>query len=193
MKRGLLLLIPALAFAQEPAVSRNELAFQLGGLTSSANLGPGVGLQANYGRRLWVGRNAALYSEVHLLASAQRIVDSADNRATRDVASLYITPGVRLKFFPTATLSPYLAVGGGVAWYEQSRTDLAGRTNPAPRELLRGAFDFGGGADLRVRRWLSLRSEIRDFYTGVPAYNLVTVRGGQHNPVAGAALVIGWH
>ena len=63
-----------------------------------------------------------------------------------------------------------------------------------PREALDAA-----GADTsilslkpgNVRAWkfIGLRAEIRDFYTGSPAYNSA-IRGGQHNVVAGGGIVL---
>lgn len=188
------------SLAQENVSHKNELAFGLGGMPSFSrsssprlDIGSGVALQVNYARRILGGQKFALYGEIHFLASPQREVSSTSASATHDVASLYITPGVRLKFLPTSRVSPYFAVGGGYAEYEQSTTELDGHPNAASRELSRGAFDFGAGADIRVWRWVALRGEARDFYTGSPAYNLASISGGQHNVVAGGAVVFQWH
>src|SRR5262249_37319202 len=86
----------------------------------------------------------------------------------------------------------YLAVGGGYAVYEQSVLQIDGRPNPAPRDIHRGAFDFGAGVDTSLWRWIGLRGEVRDFYTGSPAYNLPNLGGGQHNVVAGGGFVLRW-
>lgn len=176
----------------------NELAFSIGGIVGttrspSLKLNPDVGLQANYAHHLQSWGNLALYAEVNLLASPLREVVSGVSSATRDVSSLYLTPGLRLKLFPHSRISPYALIGGGLAWYEQSQRQLDGATNPAPRELLRGAFDFGGGTDLRVLKFLALRGEVRDFYTGSPAFNLASPNGGQHNVSITGGLVVRWH
>jgi opacity protein-like surface antigen len=200
MRTRILLLFASIlpAIAQEHA-PKNEAAFQLGGFASISRsrpaglrLGPGVALQANYGRRIFERRLLAIYGELHFLASPLREITSNISTATHDVASLYITPGVRVKFAPLGAFSPYAVAGGGVAWYEQSNQQLNGAPNAAPREAVRGALNFGGGADLRIWRWLALRAEIRDFYTGSPAYNIAGIRGAQHNVVAGAAFVLRW-
>lgn len=187
--------IPVIAQEHAP---KNELAFQLSGLapvsrnSDSLRLSTGVALQSNYGRRVFERRSYAIYGEVHLLANPLRDVSAPFSTATRDVASLYVMPGVRVKLAPLSRMSPYFFAGGGLAWYEQSTQNLGGSANAAPREAVRGGFDSGGGADFRVWRWLALRGEIRDFYTGSPAYN-VAVSGGQHNLAAGAGFVIRWH
>ena len=201
--RILLFLFPAVAIvslAQENFAHKNELAFGLGGIpyfsrsdSPNLDLGPGVALQVNYARRILNGQKAALYGEIHFLASPSREVTSTVTSATRDVASLYVTPGIRLKFLPASRISPYFAIGGGYADYEQSNTRLDGRPNSTSRQLARGAFDFGAGIDVHVWRWVAFRGEARDFYTGSPAYNLATISGGQHNVVAGGAIVLRWH
>jgi opacity protein-like surface antigen len=198
-----LLLLPAIAVlcsGQEQGAAKNELAFGLSGLpslsrsdTPSLNAGAGVGFQVNYGRRFLEGNKFALYGEVNFLASPLREVSSSITSATKNFASLYITPGVRLKVLPKSRISPYLAIGGGYADYEQSTTEINGEPNPASRQLARGVFDFGAGVDVHVWRWVALRGEARDFYTGSPNYNLASISGGQHNVVAGGAIVLRWH
>jgi len=44
-----------------------------------------------------------------------------------------------------------------------------------------------------VWRFVALRGEARDFYTGAPNYNVASVSGRQHNIVAMGALVLRWH
>lgn len=178
-----------------PAMAQqHELGLTLGGLVkqdrTGLTLGSGVALQANYGYRLWDAGVSSLYGEVHLLANPQRQISSADLSVTRDLATLYITPGLRLKFFPKAPLSPFVAAGAGYAQYEQSTALLNGAANPAPRNVYHGAVDYGGGVDWRGWRWLGLRAEIRDFYTGGPAFNSRAIFGKQHNVVAGGGLVL---
>jgi len=41
--------------------------------------------------------------------------------------------------------------------YEQSLLTLGGAPNPASRLVHRGAFDFGGGVDTKLWRWIGLR------------------------------------
>ena len=176
------------------SAQQQEIGLTLGGLVkqdrTGLSLGSGVALQANYGYRLIGTKVASIYGEVHLLANPQRLVSSADTSVTRDIATLYITPGVRLKFLPGARMSPYIATGGGYAQYEQSTTLLSGTSNSAPRNVFHGAFDYGAGIDWRGWRRLGFRAEIRDFYTGSPAFNSRLISGGQHNVVAGGGLVI---
>ncbi len=193
----LVLLSCRLAAAQENA-PRHEIGLTLGGLFSAArtsssarlDLGSGIALQANYGYRLAGNETAAVYGEVHFLANPLRDVSSANLGLTRDVATIFLTPGVRVKFVPNHRVAPYVAIGGGWAVYEQSTTTLNGSPNPASRLVNHAVFDYGGGADFKFWRFVGLRAEIRDFYAGGPSYNTNAIRGGQHNVVAGGGLVL---
>lgn len=197
---ALLLLFAAVCAAQESEDHKNELAFGLGGIpalsqSDSPSLGAGSGIayQVNYGRRLLKGHLVALFGEINFVASPLRDVSSVVGTATHDFASLYATPGIRLKFRPSSRISPYAAVGGGYADYEQSVKQIDGQPNQAPRELARGVFDFCAGVDVQMWRFVALRGEARDFYTGAPNYNVASISGGQHNIVATGALVLRWH
>jgi opacity protein-like surface antigen len=197
---ALLLLLAAVCTAQESEDHENEVAFGLGGIpalsqSDSPSLGAGSGIayQVNYGRRLLESNMVALFGEINCVASPLRDVSGAVGTATHDFASLYVTPGIRVKFRPSSRISPYAAVGGGYADYEQSDRQIDGEPNQAPRELARGVFDFGAGVDVQVWRFVALRGEARDFYTGAPNYNVASVSGGRHNIVATGALVLRWH
>ena len=186
-------------FARSLVAQKNEVGLALGGLVpqdrgrvpNKISLSGGVSYRANYAHRV-IGGRTALYGEVHFLANPQRVVGSVNPAATRDVATLYVTPGVQVKFAAGSALSPYVALGGGAAWYQQSLFRIDGGTNRAPRNLYRGALDFGGGADAKFWRWIGLRAEIRDFYTRSPAYNIPAVTVRQHNVVAGGGFVLKW-
>jgi opacity protein-like surface antigen len=196
----LLTVFGAVCFAQEDTAPTNELALGLGGIpalsrsnTPSVDAGSGVALQVNYGRRFLNGSKVAIYGEINFVASPLRDVSSSVTTATQNFASLYITPGIRVKFKPASRVSPYAIIGGGYADYEQSTTRINGQPNSVSRELGRGVFDFGAGVDVRVWRFVALRGEARDFYTGSPGYNVATISGGQHNVTATGAFVLQWH
>lgn len=182
------------AFAQ-----RHEVGLTLGRFVesrrtsagSALKLKSGTALQANYGYRLAKRPGVSVLAEVHLLASPLRDITSGIRSATRDFATLYVTPGIRVKLLPELPVSPYLAVGGGYAQYEHSDFQIDGQPNPAPHRVHRGALDFGGGIDIKVWRFLGIRAEIRDFYTGSPNFNTL-VSGGQHNVVAGGGFLLAW-
>ena len=124
-----------------------------------------------------------------MLANPQRLVTSTNLGLTKDVASLFVTPGLRVKFWSTKTLSPYAAVGGGWALFEHSTLTLAGISNPAPRTASHCVLDCGGGVDVNFWKFVRLRGEVRDFYSGNPSYNLPLLER-QHNLVGGGGFVL---
>lgn len=154
------------------------------------SLDSGIALQANYGYRFLVRKSFALSAEVHFLANGQREIRSQNLSATRDVATAYLTPGLRVKFAPGSRLSPYVTAGGGYALYEQSHFRIDEAPNAAPRFIHRGALMFGGGVDMPVWRWLGFRLEARDFYTGNPSFNTAVSSSCQHNVVFGGGFVL---
>jgi hypothetical protein len=191
------LILVVLLSASTTFAQKHEIGLTLGAITGtsrsgesgSLNFAAGTALEANYGYRFWRGRRAALLGEVHFLGNPQRRIENAPGSATRDVATIFVTPGVRVKFLPGARFSPYLAGGGGYATFEQSLTTIDTRPNPAPRYTNRGVVDFGGGVDFSIFQWLALRAEFRDFYSGSPNFN-IPAPGGQHNLVAGGGFVL---
>lgn len=194
-------LLAACAVQAQEQAPRHEIGLTLGGLfgpsreSGNTKLNPnaGVAFQANYGYLLWSGRAVAVYGEAHFLASPNREVDTANLGATRDFASLFVTPGIRVKLRPAARISPYAVVGGGYGQFEQSTSLVNGDVNPAARRVHRGVFDFGGGVDSKLWRFVGLRAEVRDFYSGSPLYNLPGLSGGQHNVVASGGIVLRFH
>jgi len=197
-----LILLAALGHAEENEPAKHELGLLLGAISSPQRTlsnpagtlatSPDLALEANYGYRLTNGKRVALYGEVHFLADALRDVSSNIARVSHDYASLYVTPGVRLKFAPHRRISPYVAVGGGYALYEQSLFTQTQSPNGAPRFRHRGAFTTAGGADYKFWRFVSLRGEFRYFYTGNPDFNAVAVARGQHNYVGSGGIVLRW-
>ena len=187
-----------LGLASSAAAQTHEIGLTLGrisGPTRSSPVGelrldPGIALQANYGYRFLMRRSFALSAEVHFLANGQREIRSQNLSATRDVATAYVTPGLRLKFAPGSRVSPYITAGGGYALYEQSHLRIDDAPNAAPRFTHRGALMFGGGIDMPVWRWLGFRLEARDFYTGNPSFNAIVNSSGQHNVVLGGGFVL---
>jgi hypothetical protein len=149
----------------------------------------GKAWQANYAYRILDLKLAALSVGVHFLANPGRDISSANSTLPRNLASLYVTPDVVLKFLPGAKVEPWVTVGGGYAQYESSETLLDGSPNNGKIRVHRGALVYGGGLDVPALSFLALRGEVRDFYTGSPSIN-VPLSGGQHNVVAGGGFVL---
>jgi len=54
-----------------------------------------------------------------------------------------------------------------------------------------GVFQIGGGIDVKVWRNVSVRGQVRDFFSGIPQLNVNTGKTRQHNLFAGGGIV--WH
>lgn len=189
----IVILSATLAHAQ-----KHEIGLTLGRVVSTDRTAPGgitlrqdsgTAWQANYAYRLIDLKLAALSVGVHFLANPGRNISSNDSTVPQNLASLYITPDVVLKFLPGAKIEPWVTVGAGYAQYESSDFLLNGSPNQGKIRVHRGALVYGGGIDVPVLRFLALRGEVRDFYTGSPSLN-VGVSGGQHNVVAGGGFVL---
>jgi hypothetical protein len=187
--------LPVLALAQS-----NDITLSLGGIAAqsrtlrspaagSTQISADVSLGANYGHRLLHTEFAAIYGEIQFVALPNRSLTAPTTTVPQNYASLYVTPGLRLKVLPTARLSPWVALGGGYALYEQS-AKLSNGQNTANKFLNRGVFDYGGGLDYRLFRFFGLRGEVRDFVSGNPNLNVALSSSTQHNIVASGGISV---
>lgn len=162
--------------------------------TAKITFGSGITFQATYARRLVGLKAAAISFELPFIAAPNVRVSSTANAVPANYASLFITPGLRVKIRPTAAISPWISVGGGYARFHESAELQDGSPNPGRIGANRGAAQFGGGVDLhpaiKVFFPIGLRVEIRDLYSGKPNYNLSTGGGFQHNLLFSGGLVL---
>ena len=103
------------------------------------------------------------------------------------LGTVFVTPGLRVKFAPFAPISPWVSVGGGWAHYS---------LNTARSTENKGALQYGGGLDFKTGLpLLGFRAEVRDFVTGIPSFgfgsSFVTESGlHHHNILAGGGIVL---
>jgi len=175
-----------------PLLAQNqEIGLLIGNLrgVNTPTLGSGTALQANYAFRFASAGTVKLYAGINFLANPQRKLTSLNPVVIRDLASAYITPELKLKL-GEHRLQPYAFVGAGLAIYEHSTLTIGGAPNPGPRTSNTGALTYGGGVDVNVIKWLALRGELRDTYSGAPTYNIRT--GKQHNTSITGGFVLRW-
>ena len=183
-----------------PARAQNqELTFSLGGIpgqtrsfqgsAGTAQISADRSFGINYGHRFVGAKIAALYGEIEFAAIPNRPVTAANATVPQNYASLYLTPGVRLKFFPGSRLSPWAAIGGGYALYQES-AQLSNGQSTTNKFLNRGVFDYGGGLDYRLFRFIGLRGEVRDFVSGNPNLNNALSSSTQHNVIASGGIIL---
>jgi opacity protein-like surface antigen len=99
----------------------------------------------------------------------------------QDMKSLFFTPAARVNLFPTTAVSPWISLGAGFGHFTQSSQLVYGGANPGKSTtgfVLQGGF----GLDVKVWKSLSLRGEVRDFWSGEPDFPLApTGKTRQHN------------
>jgi hypothetical protein len=175
MKTVLLLaVLGSPAFAQ--GVQNSDFSFLFGGGHTSGvivnnPMGPETlsgsvtfSLQVSYGYQFVSTKAGSLYLEV----PQTFVFDLSGTAHGQTVTSLdrnswYFTPGVRFKV-PTGTrLSFYGVLGGGLASFFEQDSTVNGQVVATNHASFHPALETGGGIDVRISRWLSLRAEGRDF------------------------------
>src|SRR5271166_5655611 len=104
---------------------KNEFAAEASGLFPSTNnlsIDPAAGFQLNYAHRLIGVPGVALYVEVPFLAGFNNLRTAASLINGQNYSSLFVTPGVKVKFVPSFFISPYLAGGIGVVHFSASNS-----------------------------------------------------------------------
>jgi len=160
------------SFAQKNELAALASSFQT---SASFNVHGGEGLQLNYAHRIVDIKLAALYLEIPFAAGwgGSRSITQG-NLLHENYNTMYLTPGLKLKILPTSFISPYLA--GGLGWGGFRSTNTSATSN-------KFAGDIGGGADFTILPILSLRGEVRDYYTSAPTLDVQSVFHGSVNNV----------
>jgi len=151
----LMLWMCCLSFAQE---EKNELGLLLGAevipqATTSSNqklsFGRSIAYSVDYARRLSRG-NTALLLEFPFAAAPSHKVESAQINAITSLATLFVTPWLRVRFASHAPASPWLSGGFRYGRYEGSSLLQKGGTNTEIHRNV-GTAQVGGGIDVRSR------------------------------------------
>jgi hypothetical protein len=98
---------------------------------------------------------------------------------------LFGTPAVRFNLFPTTAVSPWASVGVGFGHISQNSMLDYGGVNPG-KSTTSATVEGGFGLDVKVWKTLSIRGEVRDFWSGEPDFPLApTGKSRQHNYLVG--------
>lgn len=189
--RKLLLLIVAAALVPVPALAqKTELAIGVGGYfpVNLTGVGNAVAIEGTVSHQLLGVPLAAVYLDVPVVGTLNSTARSAGLASSASYSALFVAPGLKLKLAPGFFVSPWLAIGGGLAHFGASSglaalSGTSGSTNT-------GVFDVGGGLDVKVAPFVSLRGEVRDFYSGGLGLSLASFNQRQHNIVTTAGLVL---
>ncbi len=179
----LLLVTPALA-------QKTELAIGVGGYfpINLTGVGNSAAIEGTFSHQLLGVPLAAVYLDVPVVGSLKSTVRTFGLASTASYSALFVAPGLKLKLAPGFFVSPWMAVGGGLAHFGASSglAALGGTTGSTNT----GVFDVGGGMDVKVAPFVSLRGEVRDFYSGGLGLSLASFNQRQHNIVTTAGLVL---
>ena len=150
----------------------------------------GFTYQFNYARRLLDAKLAALYWEVPVAVTPRTGVSGTSALSPRSYSSFFLSTGGKLKLIPGAKYAPYAAIGFGLSRFNSSTTAIDGGTNPTQDSSTDGVFYVAGGLDVKVFSILSIRGEVRDFYSEIPPLNINALRNRQHNTLISAGVVL---
>jgi Outer membrane protein beta-barrel domain len=153
--------------------------------------GNGLTFEADYARRLLGTPIFAVSGEVPAAFNLKEKLNSGGDVVPTSYKQIFVTPSVRLNFFPGTAVSPWVSIGGGFGFFSESKNLIFGGTNPGGSSTS-GVLQAGLGLDVRVWRRFSIRGEVRDFYSGTPDLPLAdTGKSRQHNYFVGGGVV--WH
>jgi Outer membrane protein beta-barrel domain len=146
--------------------------------------GKGLSFDVEYGRRFIVTPIWSVSGEVVMMVNHDEDVNGGAYLfavVPIEISELFVTPAVRLNLFPTTAVSPWVSVGGGFGHFSQSSILAYGGPNPG-KNTSTGVLQGGFGLDVKVWRKLSMRGEVRDFWSGEPDFPLAsTGKSRQHN------------
>jgi opacity protein-like surface antigen len=201
MKPKFLLVLAVMLFGAESSFAqKHEVAFTSGGLKIGQRgfdlpqpgflrFSTGFTYEFNYAHRFLDARLAALYFEVPLAGTPRTKIKTTNALSPDSYSSIFVTPGIKLKLLPGRRYSPFATFGVGFAHFRESDTTISNQ--PLNGDTKTDAvFAFGFGLDVKVRSILSIRGEVRDFYSDLPPLNVRALSDRQHNALISAGIVL---
>jgi hypothetical protein len=190
--------LSASAVAQD---EKNEVGGMLGrvfisnqGITSGTDpstiiaFGKGLSVEGEYARRLLVTPIYAVSGEAVLLYNHDEDINGGaygNAVVPPQLSELFVTPAARVNLFPTTAVSPWVSFGAGFGHIGQGSTLIYGGANPG-KGTTSAVIEGGFGLDVKVWKKLSIRGEVRDFWSGEANFPLApTGRSRQHNYFVG--------
>jgi hypothetical protein len=189
--------LAALAVGQD---EKNEIGGAIGrtfisnqGITNATyppiiSYGKGLSYEAEYARHLLVTPVFSVSGEVVFMDDPRQKLNGGESGHAvlpQQLSMLFLTPAVRLNLFPTTAVSPWVSVGGGFGHISENSMLLYGGANPGTSKTS-GVLEGGFGLDVKVWKKLSIRGEVRDFWSGAPDYPLApTGDSRQHHYFVG--------
>jgi hypothetical protein len=153
--------------------------------------GKGLTFQVNYARRFFGTPIYALSGEVPAAFNLDEKLNSGSDVVPSNYKQIFVAPSLRLNLFPATAVSPWVSVGGGFAHFSENKNLIYYGANPGA-STTSGVLQGGFGLDVKVWHHISIRGEVRDFWSGEPDFPLAdTGKTRQHNYFVGGGVV--WH
>ena len=153
--------------------------------------GKGLTVEGEYARRLIVAPIWSISIEALVVYNPDVDLNAGEYGhavVPTDYKQLFITPAARVNLFPTTAVSPWVSLGAGFGHFSQSSTLVYGDKNPG-KSTTSAVIEAGAGLDVKVWKRLSVRGEVRDFYSGEPDFPLApTGKSRQHNFFVGGGV-----
>lgn len=157
-------------------------------ISNDVHFGNGLTFEVNYGRHLLGEGFTRVTFEVPAVFTLDEDLNFAVNSVPSSYKSFFVTPALRANVFATTAISPWISVGGGVGHFSPSSNLEFGGSSDAKGSTT-GVFQAGVGLDVRILPKLSLRGEMRDFWSGTPNILVDTGKSRQHNFFVGGGVV----
>jgi Outer membrane protein beta-barrel domain len=153
--------------------------------------GKGLSFEGDYARKFLVTPLFSVAGEVPVLYNYDEKLNGGgygDSVVPTNYKELFVTPSARVNLFPTTAVSPWVSFGVGFGHISESNTLVYGGTNPG-KTTTSATIQGGFGLDVKVWQGLSIRGEVRDFWSGEPDFPLApTGKSRQHNYFVGGGV-----
>ncbi len=167
-----------------------------GSVNPNIHFGNEESLAFNYSRHLMDRGVFAFSAELPVAIYPRMDLNTGLNQIPKDIGALFITPSLRVNFFPGQRVTPWASIGGGYTRFrESSKLNFFSPPYNTHTGMNTGAVQFGAGLDVWPwTRW-GVRLEARDFYSGAPDLNVNptlpvnTGRSLQHNYYVGVGVI----
>jgi hypothetical protein len=201
---GALVILGSVAIAQDEDLvpPKNEVSGILGrtfirdphvpSFNSDALLSNGISFELGYGYRLRENQGYSLTAELPVLFVPHEKVYFIENLTPDSYRSYFLAPSIRANLLPRTYISPWGSAGVGVGHFTSgANLEFGGGPNPGERGRTGVVIQFGGGIDVRITHRLAIRTEVRDYWSGVPQLNVDVSKSRQNNLFVGSGVI--WH
>jgi hypothetical protein len=197
MRKALLGLLFSLSICLVAGAQTSELAGVVGvkvtpstssAVSGTTTVNTSVAFEISLAHQFKSAPFASLMWEVPVMVTPSATVNTSNLLASKNYSSIYLTPGIKLKF-TAGPINPWVAVGGGIAHFGPSTTSISGAASPAS-STIKGVVSGGGGLDFKAPILpLTFRLEVREYFSGAPNLNIPQL--SLHNNIfAGGGIVI---